>query len=143
MSAAKDVTKPRPSFMGRLWEIAEAARRTSPEDPWMSRLRRLKGHVGHDGVERVSTHHVFDVLEVPMRQRAGKTVRLSRLMHQVGWSNIRARGLNPGGYRDLRGYAREVQTNSPPRDIHHQIEGFLDAQQRDINKSSSIDQGTV
>ena len=130
--------------MGRLREIAEAARRTSPEDPWMSRLRRVKGHVGHDGVERVSTHDVFDVLEVPMRQRASKTVRLSRLMRELGWSNIRARGLNPGSYRDrVRGYAREVPTNFPPREGPHEIEEFLDAHDVDINKSSPFDYGAV
>jgi hypothetical protein len=30
-------------------------------------------------------------------------------MRGLGWQNIRARGLNPGSYRDrVRGYAREV-----------------------------------
>jgi hypothetical protein len=30
-------------------------------------------------------------------------------MRTLGWKNIRARGLNPGSYRDrVRGYAREV-----------------------------------
>jgi hypothetical protein len=85
-------------------------------DPWAQPLRRLKGHVGHDGVERLSTHDVFDVLEVPMRHRASRTVRLSRVMRDLGWSNIRARGLNPGSYRDrVRGYAREVSPTFPPR----------------------------
>ena len=38
-------------------------------------------------------------------------------MRDLGWSNIRARGLNPGSYRDrVRGYAREVPTNSPRDD---------------------------
>ncbi len=39
----------------------------------------------------------------------GVKVRLSRVMRSLGWSNVRARGLNPGSYRDrVRGYAREV-----------------------------------
>jgi hypothetical protein len=43
------------------------------------------------------------------RRRASLTVRLSKLMRRFGWTNIRARGLNPGSYRDrVRGYAREV-----------------------------------
>jgi hypothetical protein len=72
-------------------------------------LRKIKGKVGHDGVERISTADVFDQLQVPMRARPGLTVRLSSVMRQLGWSNIRARGLNPGSYRDrVRGYAREV-----------------------------------
>ena len=45
-----------------------------------------------------------------MGARPAQTVRLSRIMKKLGWSNIRARGLNPGSYRDrVRGYAREVQ----------------------------------
>jgi hypothetical protein len=72
-------------------------------------LRKLKGRVGHDGVERISTTDVFDELEVPMRYRPSQTIKLSRLMRGLGWTNIRARGLNPGSYRDrVRGYAREV-----------------------------------
>src|SRR5687767_4419048 len=99
----------RPSFTTRLRQIRDAVGAADHEDPWAHALRRVNGHVGHDGVERVSTHDVFDVLEVPMRQRASKTVRLSRVMRELGWSNIRARGLNPGSYRDrVRGYAREV-----------------------------------
>jgi hypothetical protein len=85
------------------------ARKATAEDPWEPPLRKLKGRVAADGVERVSTNDVFDELEVPMRRRASQTVRLSRLMRRLGWSNIRARGLNPGSYRDrVRGYAREV-----------------------------------
>ena len=106
----------RPSFTTRLRQIRDAVRAANHEDPWAHALRRVRGHVGHDGVERVSTHDLFDVLEVPTRQRASKTVRLSRVMRELGWSNIRARGLNPGSYRDrVRGYAREVPTKYPPR----------------------------
>lgn len=104
------------SFTSRLREIRQATRHGTDEDPWTPPLRRLKGHVSPDGIERLSTHEVFDVLEVPMRQRASKAVRLSRVMRDLGWSNIRARGLNPGSYRDrVRGYAREVSPKSPPR----------------------------
>jgi hypothetical protein len=44
-----------------------------------------------------------------MKRRASLTVQVSRVMRELGWRNIRARGLNPGSYRDrVRGYAREV-----------------------------------
>jgi hypothetical protein len=92
-----------------LREIREAAQNASTEDPWEPTLRKLKGRVGHDGVERVSTADAFDHLEVPIPRRSSRTVRLSRLMRKLGWQNIRARGLNPGSYRDrVRGFAREV-----------------------------------
>jgi hypothetical protein len=97
------------SFMQKLRDVANSAKALSKEDPWMPTLRKLKGKVGQDGVERIATTDVFDLLEVPMGARPAQTVRLSRVMRQLGWQNIRARGLNPGSYRDrVRGYAREV-----------------------------------
>jgi hypothetical protein len=99
----------RRSFLETIRERARAARAAPPEDPWEPALRKLKGRVGHDGVERVSTADAFDHLEVPMRHRPSQTVRLSRLMRKLGWTSIRARGLNPGSYRDrVRGYSKEV-----------------------------------
>jgi hypothetical protein len=97
------------SFLQTLRDAAQAARNATAEDPWEPTLRKLKGRIGPDGVERISTNDVFDALEIPMRRRPSRTVRLSRVMRKLGWSNIRARGLNPGSFRDrVRGYAREV-----------------------------------
>jgi hypothetical protein len=81
----------------------------SNADPWEPALRKIKGPIGQDGIERISTTDVFDELEVPMRRRPSLTIRLSRVMRKLGWRNIRAHGLNPGSYRDrVRGFAREV-----------------------------------
>jgi hypothetical protein len=100
---------PHRSFLQTLRDAAEAARNSRAEDPWESTLRKLKGRIAGDGVERISTTDVFDALEIPMRRRPSLTMRLSKLMRRLGWTNIRARGLNPGSYRDrVRGYAREV-----------------------------------
>jgi hypothetical protein len=97
------------SFRAKLAAACEALHRSESEDPWLPTLRKLKGRIGGDGIERIATYDVFDVLEIPLRYRPSLTVRLSRLMRQLGWTNIRARGLNPGSYRDrVRGYAREV-----------------------------------
>ncbi len=83
-------------------------------DPWRLRLERIQGKVGDDGIERISTQAVFDVLEVPQRNRgAGACRRLAKLMREIGWVPIKARGLNQAGFRDqIRGYARE-QKRSP------------------------------
>jgi hypothetical protein len=108
-TADPSLNPPHRSFLQKLRDAAEAHRLASAEDPWAAKLRKLKGRVGPDGVERISTNDVFDALEVPMRRRLSQTVRLSRVMRQLGWSNIRAHGLNPNSYRDrVRGYAREV-----------------------------------
>jgi hypothetical protein len=97
------------SFHELLREAAHAGRIAGGQDPWEPVLRGLKGRIGHDGVERIATAHVFDQLEIPTRQRSSLTVRLSRVMRKLGWSNIRARGLNASSYRDrVRGFAREV-----------------------------------
>jgi hypothetical protein len=97
------------SFIQRLRDAAHSVQEVEREDPWTPALRKIKGRVGHDGVERISTADIWDELEVPMRARAALTVRLSRVMRGLGWRNIHARGLNPGSYRDrVRGYAREV-----------------------------------
>ena len=110
MPAEQCTTRPsNRSFLQQLRDGKEAVRKSLPQDPWLAALRKLKGRIGHDGVERIATNDVFDTLEVPMRRRPSETIRLSRLMRSLGWQNIRARGLNPGSYRDrVRGYAREV-----------------------------------
>ena len=79
-------------------------------DIWHLRLERLQGKVGDDGVERISTASIFDVLEVPQKGRgAGACRRLAKLMRELGdWKPIKARGLTQGGFRDqIRGYARD------------------------------------
>ncbi len=108
MNTVSNITSGR-SFVQQLRDTAQSGKAAGKEDPWLAPLRKIRGKVSHDGVERVSTTDVFDVLEVPMGARPALTVRLSRVMRKLGWSNIRARGLNPGSYRDrVRGYAREV-----------------------------------
>lgn len=79
-----------------------------PADPWHLRLERVRGKVGDDGVMRISSQNLLDLLEVPQRGRtAGACRRLAKLMRELGWSPIKARGLSQSGFRDqVRGYAR-------------------------------------
>jgi hypothetical protein len=78
-------------------------------EPWRLPLERLRGRVFDDGIERISTQAVFDILEVPQHNRgAAACRRLAKLMRELGWTPIKARGLNQAGFRDtVRGYARE------------------------------------
>lgn len=96
------------SWLGKL-EKAKAEMAARNADPWHLRLERVRGKTWDDGVERISTQTIFDMLEVPQRlRRAGACRRLSKLMKELGWSPIKARGLTPGGFRDqIRGYARD------------------------------------
>ena len=79
--------------------------------PWVVRLEGLRGSLAHDGIERVTTQAVFDLLEVPQRARTAAACRqLARLMRDMGWTSVRTRSLSPTGFRDqVRGYAREAR----------------------------------
>jgi len=98
------------SWVTRMREAqAEMAARRA--DPWWLRLERLRGKVGDDNVERIGTQAIFDALEVPPRNRgAGACKRLKRLMRELKWSPIKARGLNQRGLLEqIRGYARDTR----------------------------------
>ena len=83
--------------------------RAAAADSWNLRLERARGKIGDDGIERVATQTLFDLLEVPQRRRtAGACKRLAMVMRELGWTPVRARGLTQGGFRDqVRGYARD------------------------------------
>jgi hypothetical protein len=84
-------------------------------DPWRLRLERARGKTGYDGVERISTQDLFDLLEVPQRARnAGACRRLANLMRELGWTPVKARGMTQSGFRDqVRGYARDAKVAAP------------------------------
>jgi len=56
----------------------------------------------------VTTESVFDILEIVQHSRgAGACRRLAKIMTELGWTEVRVRGLTRGGYREqVRGYAR-------------------------------------
>jgi hypothetical protein len=96
------------SFMTRLHD-AQAKSKARTADPWRLSLERLRGKIGDDGIERITTQLLFDILEVPQRSRgAGACRRLAKLMSELGWMAVRVRGLTRGGYLEqVRGYCRE------------------------------------
>jgi hypothetical protein len=96
------------SFIERLRQVrSEVLARNA--DTWRIRLERVRGKIGDDGIERVSTQVLFDVLDIPQRGRtAGACRRLAGLMRDLGWHAIKARGLNQAGFREqIRGWARD------------------------------------
>jgi hypothetical protein len=94
------------SFLERM--KAAQAEAAQPVDPWRLRLERVRGKTGFDGLERISTQTVMDLLEIPQRKRtAGAYRRLATLMAELGWSAVRVRDLTRGGYKEqVRGYVR-------------------------------------
>jgi hypothetical protein len=103
------------SFLQKM-EIAKTELAARDGDPWLLPLGRVRGKVGDDGIERVTTQHLFDVLEVPQRnRRADACRRLAKLMTELGWTAVRVRGLTRGAYLEqVRGYARDARHRSSP-----------------------------
>ena len=97
------------SWVSRLKEAE--ARLAEQVDPWRLRLERVRGKIGDDGLERVSTQMLFDHLEVFQRSRgAGACRRLAQVMRDLGWTAVRVRDLTRGGYKEqVRGYCRDAR----------------------------------
>ena len=83
---------------------------TETGDPWRLTLERLRGKIDFvDGLERISSQTLLDLLEVPQRNRTTGTFRrLAKVMAELGWTAVRVRDLTRGGYREqIRGYCRQ------------------------------------
>jgi|SRR5438067_13913001 len=80
------------SLLGKLHVASTAVER--PTDPWLAPLQRVRGKVEFDGLERVSSQTLLDMLEVPQRSRtAGTYRRIAKLMAELGWTAVRVRDL--------------------------------------------------
>src|SRR5262245_16384990 len=93
------------SFRDRV-EAAKAAAAESA-DPWHLRLERVRGKIHfYDGLERISSQTLLDLLEVPQRNRTAGTFRhLAKVIAELGWTAVRVRDLTRGGYQEqVRGY---------------------------------------
>jgi len=92
------------SFIEKL--RASQADAAKPVDPWRLRLERVRGTTGFDGLERISTQTLLDILEIPQRKRtAGAYRQLAKVMVELGWTAVRIRDFTRGGYLEqVRGY---------------------------------------
>jgi hypothetical protein len=66
------------SWIAKLKEARKKAQERT--DPWHLRLEGLKGKIWDDGIERISTQIVFDILEVPHQNCINRlsSVRVNR-----------------------------------------------------------------
>jgi hypothetical protein len=103
------------AFLTKL-RAAEAEIASQETDPWRLRLERLRGRIGFDGLERISTQALLDVLQVPQRERTAGTYRhLAMLMGELAWTAVRVRDLTRGGYKEqVRGYVRDARISMHP-----------------------------
>ena len=69
-----------------------------PSDPWTDVLRKIRGQTGHDGVERVATDAVFELLDLPALKRTPEAAkRLKILLVNLGWTPVRSRHVTSRG----------------------------------------------
>ena len=100
------------TFRERLREEGAKSAAAETADPWRLTLERVQGKVDFfDGLERISSQTLLDLLEVPQRSRtAGTFRRLARVMTELGWTAVRVRDLTRGGYREqIWGYCRDAR----------------------------------
>ena len=101
------------SFVGRLRAAEAELAKRSDEHPWKLRLERVQGKTDYDGITRVSTQTLLDLLEIPQDQRRPGTYRvLAKLMAELGWTAVRVRDRTRGGYLEqVRGYCRDARNS--------------------------------
>src|SRR5664280_2092083 len=101
------------SWLSKL-EKAKAEIAKPNVDPWRLPLERVRGKIDFNGIERVTTQMLLDVLEVPQRKRRAGTYRhLSKIMAELGWTPVRVRARTRGDYSEqVRGYARDARCRS-------------------------------
>jgi hypothetical protein len=101
------------SWLGKL-EKAKVEIAARNGDPWKLRLERVIGKSDYDGLNRVSSQTLMDILEVPQHSRRAPVFRrVAKLMAELGWTAVRVRDLTRGGYKEqVRGYARDVRCSS-------------------------------
>src|SRR6185312_2647693 len=98
------------SFLERMKAAAAEQEAAQSVDPWRLRLERVRGTTGFDGLERISTQTLLDILEVPQRKRTTAAYRhLCKVMVSLGWSPVRVRDFNGRGFKEqIRGYVRKA-----------------------------------
>ena len=73
------------TFVERLRQAEAKSAAAEIVDPWRLTLERVHGKIGDDGIERITTQLLFDILEVPQRSRgAGACRRPAKLRPSSG-----------------------------------------------------------
>jgi hypothetical protein len=95
-------------------------KKAAAEHPWRAILSDVTGDVGHDGVERIATDRLFDLLDVflpegmPRFKRTPEAQKkLKAQMVLLGWCPVRARLVTRGFAARVRAYARLPRQAQP------------------------------
>src|SRR5258705_13784199 len=102
--------------------VVRETKKASAEHPWRAILSDITGDVGRDGVERIATDRLFDLLDVflpeGMPRFKGTPEAQKQLKSQMvllGWCPVRARLVTRGFAARVRAYARMPQQAKPEK----------------------------
>ena len=103
----EELERPKTSFLERL-HAAEDEIREKNIDPWLPTLKTVHGQLDKNGVERISTQLIMDILDVPQNERGKNYRRLAKLMASLGWTAQRMIAPDRKAcLEQVRGYCRE------------------------------------
>ncbi len=93
-------------FLVRLRQAKEAQRQRP--HPFTDRVSQVRGTVGPDGVERISSQRLADVLGLEPKERTPSMWRdIRTAMCEQGWTAVRFRTVGGRGHhQQVRGFAR-------------------------------------
>jgi hypothetical protein len=99
---------------------AGETKKAAAEHPWRAILSDITGNIGHDGVERIATDRVFDLLDVLLPEGVPRYKRTPEAQKQLkaqmvllGWCPVRARLVTRGFAARVRAYARMPRQAQP------------------------------
>jgi len=112
------------SWLGKL-EKAKAAALAPKPDAWLLPLGRVRGKIDFDGLERVTSQKILDLLEIPQHSRRAPVYRrVAKIMAELGWTAVRVRDLTRGGYKEqVRGYCRDARCRATVPNREHAAAG--------------------
>ncbi len=96
-------------FLVRLRQVKEAQRQRP--HPLTDRVSEVRGTVGPDGLERISSQRLADVLGLEPKERTASMWREIRMgMCEQGWTAVRFRAIGGRGHHQhVRGFARPAK----------------------------------
>jgi hypothetical protein len=99
---------------------AVESKKAASDHPWRAILADITGDIGRDGVARIATDRVFDLLDVLLPEGLPRYKRTPEAQKQLktemillGWCPVRARLVTRGFAARVRAYARLPRRTQP------------------------------
>jgi hypothetical protein len=98
---------------------------TLVKDEWYGPISKLQGVVGNDGVERIATKDILDLVRASVRDTSS-TARIGKLMDHFGWRPIQLGADGKSKGNAIRGYSRKPMHRPKPVEVLPDVGGAAD-----------------